>query len=334
MKKVASYILDFVKEEYKMILFCVFLFIVCEIPLNYYIIIGGGISDISSRIEVEDGYQGKGSFNLSYVSELPGTVLSYLLSYIIPTWDVEDANLYKYSKEESIEDIEFRSDLDLQSANSTAIYWAYSLANKSLKEEDSHIYVISSFHSDLKVGDEILHMNNQHFDNVDLYREYLQTLENGQEIVVRVIRHKKEIDVPVTLYEEDGRLLLGVLLQMVSDYETDPNVHIKFRRAESGPSAGVITTLEIYNQLVKKDITHGLKIAGTGTIEMDGSVGEIGGVEHKLLGAASDKADIFLVPSGQNYRDALQYKKDKKLKIKLIEISSIQDALEKLEKLS
>ena len=113
-------------------------------------------------------------------------------------------------------------------------------------------------------------------------------------------------------------------------YKTDPKVNIKFKSSESGPSGGLITTLEIYNQLTKKDITKGRKIAGTGTIESDGSIGEIGGVEYKILGASEDKVDLFLVPEG-NYKDALKYKKKHNLKIKLIKVKNIEDALNKLK---
>ena len=92
--------------------------------------------------------------------------------------------------------------------------------------------------------------------------------------------------------------------------------------------------MEIYNQLTKKDITHGLKIAGTGTIEEDGSIGNIGGITYKLLGAESSHADYFLAPSGDNYKEALKYKKKKNLKIKIIEAKSIEAVLKKLEELA
>ena len=51
------------------------------------------------------------------------------------------------------------------------------------------------------------------------------------------------------------------------------------------------------------------------------------------MGAEADHADIFLVPTGKNYKEALKYKKSKKLKIKLIEVKNIKDAINKLEKL-
>ena len=88
-------ILEFIKEEYKFIIFLILLYIILQYPLNYYIVTGGGTSDVSTRIEVANKYKEKGSFNISYVTELQGTILTYGLSYIIPTWEREDANLYK-----------------------------------------------------------------------------------------------------------------------------------------------------------------------------------------------------------------------------------------------
>ena len=83
MNKLISYIVNTIKEEYKFIITLLLLFIIFVFPLNYYIIIGGGTSDVSSRIKVENKYESKGSFNISYVEELKGTVVTYLLSYII-----------------------------------------------------------------------------------------------------------------------------------------------------------------------------------------------------------------------------------------------------------
>lgn len=335
MKKIVSYIVDTIKEEYKFIICLLLLFIIFVYPLNYYIIIGGGTSDVSSRIKVEDNYNSKGSFNISYVEELKGTVITYLLSYIIPSWEREDANLYKYDKKESIEDIEFRSDLDLTYSNSNATYWAYTLASKDIKKTDSKIYVIAvfeKFKTDLKIGDQILSINGNTYDSVDEYKEYMQTLNENDYVNVKILRNNKEKEIKSKLYKYQDKLILGIGLQLVNEYETDPKVNIKFKGEESGPSGGLITALEIYNQLTKKDLTKGLKIAGTGTIELDGTIGEIGGVEYKLLGASHDNTDVFLVPEG-NYKDAINYKKKHNLKIKIIKVNNIEEAIEKINNL-
>ena len=139
MKKVFSYIFNMVKAEYKFILVLLLLLIIFEWPVNYYIIIGGGTSDVSSRIKVENKYESKVTFNISYVEELKGTVLTYLLSYVVPYWERESADYYKYNDKESIKDIEFRGDLDLLYSNSNATYWAYKLAGKDVEKIDSKL---------------------------------------------------------------------------------------------------------------------------------------------------------------------------------------------------
>ena len=336
MKKWKSQILEWIREEYKFLLFLILLYFILQVRVNYYIITGGGISDVSSRITVEEKYKSKGSFNISYVTELQkATLFSFGLSYIIPTWERESANLYKYTETESMEDIQLRSELDLQAANSTATYWAYTLANKEIECLSSHIYIVSvatDKKTPFKVGDELLGMDDQTYEDLNSYREYLQTKQEGSEIKIKVLRDSKEEELISSLYTLDDRLVLGINLQLIREYETKPKVSIQFKRTESGPSGGLITTLEIYNQLTKKDLTQGLSIAGTGTIESDGTIGTIGGIRHKILGAVDAKADVFLVPSG-NYEEALKYQKEKKFKIKLIEVKTIEDAIKKLENL-
>ena len=334
MKKIISYIAEFIKQEYKFIIVLLLLFIIFEWPVNYYIIIGGGTSDVSSRIKVENKYKSKGTFNISYVEELKGTVITYLLSYVVPYWEREDASLYMYTDDESIEDIEFRGDLDLLTSNANATYWAYKLANKTVNKTGYKIYVTTVFEKEktpLKVGDQLLSINGNSYDSIDGYREYMQTLRENDYVTVKVIRDGKEKDIQSKLYKDQDRLVLGIGLQLINEYETDPKVNIKFKNSESGPSGGLITALEIYNQLTEKDLTHGLKIVGTGTIEEDGTIGEIGGVEHKLIGAVKAKANIFLVPEGDNYVAAGKYKKKHNLDIKIIKVKNIKEAIERIE---
>lgn len=335
LKKFYEKILNFIKSEYKYILFLIAFWVVCSWPVNYYIIIGGGISDISKRVVVEDGYQSKGSFNLSYVSELKGTTLSYLLSYVMPNWEKVSMDDYKYTTDEDYDDIEFRSELDLEYSNSNAIYYAYKLANKKCNIIDTKVYVIvtlDGYDNPLEVGDQLISINGKDCDNLEEFQNELQQIEDSK-VTVTVLRDKKRVDLDCRLYLEDGRKLLGVALQSVSSYDTDPKVEFQFERNESGPSAGLVTTLSIYDQLIKKDLTKKMNIAGTGTIESDGTIGEIGEVEYKLLGAVDGGADVFLVPAGDNYETCLKVKKEKNLDIKLIPVKTIYDAVEKLEKM-
>ena len=90
--------------------------------------------------------------------------------------------------------------------------------------------------------------------------------------------------------------------------------------------------LEIYNKLTNEDITHGYKIAGTGTIDDLGKVGTIGGVKYKLKGAVSDKAKVFFVPAS-NYEEAMKVKNDNNYKIEVVKVEKLIDAINYLREM-
>jgi PDZ domain-containing protein len=73
-----------------------------------------------------------------------------------------------------------------------------------------------------------------------------------------------------------------------------------------GPSAGLAFALDILQEL-GRNIAHGHKIAATGELGLDGTVGPIGGVKQKTLGVRKAGVDIFLVPAGDNSREARRY---------------------------
>lgn len=64
----------------------------------------------------------------------------------------------------------------------------------------------------------------------------------------------------------------------------------------TGPSAGLVFTLELIQQLLREDLTRGYVVAVTGTVSPDGRVGSVGGVRHKVAAAERAGADVFLVP--------------------------------------
>ena len=73
-----------------------------------------------------------------------------------------------------------------------------------------------------------------------------------------------------------------------------------------GPSAGLMMALNVYNSLTQDDLTKGIKVAGTGTIEIDGSVGPVGGVKQKVIAAKKAGSSLILVPTA-NFDDAEPY---------------------------
>ena len=63
-----------------------------------------------------------------------------------------------------------------------------------------------------------------------------------------------------------------------------------------GPSAGLMWAVGLYDLLTPGDLTRGRTIAGTGTIDLDGNVGPIGGIIDKVVAARDANADVMLVP--------------------------------------
>jgi PDZ domain-containing protein len=64
-----------------------------------------------------------------------------------------------------------------------------------------------------------------------------------------------------------------------------------------GPSAGLMWALGLYELLTPGDLTQGRAIAGTGTIDLEGTVGPIGGIRDKVIAAERSGADVFFVPA-------------------------------------
>lgn len=64
-----------------------------------------------------------------------------------------------------------------------------------------------------------------------------------------------------------------------------------------GPSAGLLFATGIVDKLTPEDLVAGNHVAGTGTIEPDGTVGPIGGIRQKLAGARDAGATLFLMPA-------------------------------------
>ncbi len=326
----------FIKEYYKSIIFYLLLYIFLMWPLDYYIVTGGGIMKVGNRIEVENAYQTKGSFNLAYVSEANGTVATYILSYIIPDWKRIKVSSYTYDDEEDLNDVNFRSNIELLNAHDNAIKNAYLAAGKAYEVVNSELYIYyvdKDTKSNLKVGDQILKVDGKEINNVDSFKNILAKYQENTTLKILVKRNNKNKEVPATLYKKDNKLILGIYVNEVHQYKTDPKIKIKFKKSESGPSGGIIETLDIYNKLTKKDITKGLTIAGTGEIDSEGNILPIGEVKYKLLGAAKKKADVFIVPQDENYAECIKLQKKRNLKIQIIGVKSFKETLEKLDNL-
>lgn len=130
----------------------------------------------------------------------------------------------------------------------------------------------------------------------------------------------------VTTKLPDNPKLPYVGIQADRDYTFPFTVKIHLDEV-GGPSAGLMFALGIVDRLNPEDLTGGRTVAGTGTIDDSGTVGKIGGISMKILGAKRAGASVFMVPAG-NCREALnQPPKD----ITLVSVDTLKTALEALD---
>jgi PDZ domain-containing protein len=101
------------------------------------------------------------------------------------------------------------------------------------------------------------------------------------------------------------RPIIGIAPEQALDIHLPVPVSID-AKGVGGPSAGVAFALDVMEEL-GRDVVHGHKIAATGEIHPDGTIGAIGGIKQKTIGARAAHVDAFLVPAGDNAREARKY---------------------------
>jgi Lon-like protease len=142
---------------------------------------------------------------------------------------------------------------------------------------------------------------------------------------VRTPKGLKELRVRTIADRQHGnRPVIGVIVDQASQVKLPFPVKID-AGSIGGPSAGLAFALDIVREL-DGDITHGHRVAATGEINVDGSVGPIGGVKQKIFGARQADVDVFLVPAGENAQVARKYAG----RVRVIPVESFRQALRAL----
>lgn len=150
----------------------------------------------------------------------------------------------------------------------------------------------------LEVGDVILSVNGQTATSTSRAVDAVRSTEPGRAAVFQVRRGAGEREVSVVPANDDeGVPRVGVSLGAGVDVDAFPfEVSVNINPNISGPSAGLMFSLAIYDTLTPGSLTGGGIVAGTGEISADGAVAPIGGIDQKIAGARDDGAELFLVP--------------------------------------
>lgn len=228
--------------------------------------------------------------------------------------------------------------LNLEESEANAIYVALTLAgyHPTLEGQGARVVSIneeSPARGLLQKGDIIIQAKGIKIEQAQDLKEVINSSSPGEKIKLTVKRDNEVLFLETSLIrpEKPGeKPYLGITVESAGmALETPIPVEIRPQKIVGGPSAGLMFSLSLYNLLTPEDLTKGRTIAGTGTINSEGKVGPIGGVEMKVRAAERAGAEYFLSPE-ENYQDALKAAS----KIKVIKVKTIQEAIAFLKSLN
>jgi PDZ domain-containing protein len=179
----------------------------------------------------------------------------------------------------------------------------------------------------LEVGDLITAIDGRPVHGPADVRQLVRARPPRATVQVTVRRGGETLTVPVRSGRAGNVAFLGIVTQTLSMWRFPVTVRINTQQV-SGPSAGLAFTIALINALSPGDITAGHKVAVTGAIFSDGSVGPVGGIAQKVVSARRDGAVAILVPSSEQ-KDARSHAHG----LRVVPVSTVDDALRALHQL-
>lgn len=319
--KLYSKILKILKDNIRFIILIVLLFVLLNLPLPYKITTSGHLLNLDEKVLVSNSYKSKGTLNLTYVKEIKGNVFTVLSSLINKEWD-----LVKEDNKKGINIDNTGSKILLNTSLNNAIYTAYKYLDKKVDVKKTKMYVIfvdEFANTDLESGDVVKEINGIEINDSDDINKIVKENNVGDVLKVK-LENDEEKYIEIRKYGDYKKLYIYFVCDYIYDVK---GVSFDFEPSESGSSGGLMIALSIYDKLTNKDITKGRTIAGTGTIDRDGFVGEISGIKYKIKGAK--KADIFLVPT-KNYEEAKKVIEENGYDVELKAIDTFDDSIKYL----
>ncbi len=292
--------LKFIKDHLKIMMIVVFAYayalMVLVVPTKYSVIAPGGLTQMSESIIIE-GHETPDDFYTVYVYAYhPLTAFQYFMLH-----DDEMMNVYRTTEREAVttpsENI-IQGKLQKTSSYEIALINAYEHA--ALTDPSISIdYTLDGLYindfprriEDLEIGDVIIAvngvaattMNDQDFQTLAYLDNVTYTIDRDG-MIFEYTYHAEPDDLSFWFYPS------------FTINDANPSYEIPgLNNNVGGPSGGLLQTLSIYASLLNINFDN-VKIAGTGTINSDGSIGRIGGIQQKIRTADYLDVDLFFMP--------------------------------------
>ena len=312
------------------------------VDTEYYYMSPGPPYEWDINIETAEQYDSDGNLYQLTVRRDVANYLLYSWAYLSDSVDLypKEVILPKGVTPSELSEISLQN---MQTSENVAIAVALNSLGYDVKSEGDGVLVVGILDDspvkdkllkdDLIISitgeDKIIYSVNSSTQFISL----LRTFSIGERVYIGIQRNDKEIQIETQLIEHieyKNEPMVGFLASTPNQRFVFPiNVDID-TGSVGGPSAGLMMALNVYNKLIEIDITNSTVIAGTGTIEIDGSVGPVGGVKQKVIAAKRAGATLILVPTA-NYEDAEPFKDDETF---IIAVDTFENALKVISEYS
>ncbi|MFD1073668.1 YlbL family protein [Longispora fulva] len=272
-------------------------------------------------IDGRESYNPKGQLRLVTVSVSPEISLLDAIYYWFDTDTAVVPRELVYPPDKSQKQVDNENAQQFQRSQSSAETAALSKLGYPVKVGVKEIVAGKPADGKLKAGDIITAVDGHAISGVPDVAPLIKAKPVGTSFVVDYTRDGVKGSVPVvSAANEKGEPAIGVSLEQAQPHPFKIDVKLG---DIGGPSAGLMFTLGILAKLDATDLTGGVVIAGTGTMDDSGAVGPIGGIAQKLVGAKRDGAKFFLTPA-DNCAEAV---KNAQPGLPLAKVKTLDDAL-------
>lgn len=271
-------------------------------PTGYQVTYPGMTMNLNRYAHVEGGQSG-GTVNGVLVFDRPAVAADWLYAKMFPFYVFEKTPENEPPLTETYTQVvQMKTD-----ANSVAAALAMQKAGVGggITAEGVRVIAVvkdSPADSVLEAGDIIYKLDGHSVQSINEMTAYMaKAVKPGQSVKVALKRSDADLQVDiqtVAAADTPERPVFGISVETKVHLDIPRSISYNYYMAHiGGPSHGAMLTLAFIDQLTPGGVTHGLKIAGTGTIEADGSIGLIGGIKQKAYAISRTDADVFFVPA-------------------------------------
>lgn len=322
-----------------MIGICLLILISMFIPTPYYLYQPGSVEELSSKVTVEDGHKShNGKLYLTTILSIKANNIYYLLyGYFAPHTEIK--------KEEEVKGDLTENEYDqllkhmMKTSQENAMVSGLKAAGEPVSIKPKGVFIgnivsTSKAKGVLEVGDIITSIDGHPVKNTEDFRAYLKNKKTkGDTVTIQSLHNGKIKTNKIGLIQLDAKTkTVGLGIYPEDEISVNTDRKITFHTEDiGGPSAGLMFSLEILSQILPEDLKKGYKIAGTGTMDLNGNVGQIGGIRDKIVAAHKKGVDIFFCPADitsddTNEKDVKDETKKLGYNIKIVPVKTLKDA--------